>query len=74
MDNRTIEEVRKNETKLINEIKELEQQVKKQKETVDKANKYLCRLLHEAYLGGGSNIDIALIEYAVDILKEGKNE
>lgn len=37
MDNRTIEEVRKNETKLINEIKVLEQQCKKQKEAIDKA-------------------------------------
>ena len=37
MDNRTIEEVRKNETKLINEIKDLEQQCKKQKEVIDKA-------------------------------------
>lgn len=37
MDNRTIEEVRKNETKLINEIKVLEQQCKKQKEVIDKA-------------------------------------
>ena len=36
MDNRTIEEVRKNETKLINEIKVLEQQVQKQKEVIDK--------------------------------------
>ena len=36
MDNRTIEEVRKNETKLINEIKDLEQQVKKQKEVINK--------------------------------------
>lgn len=36
MDNRTIEQVRKNETKLINEIKDLEQQVKKQKEVIDK--------------------------------------
>ena len=36
MDNRTIEEVRKNETKLINEIKDLEQQCKKQKEAIDK--------------------------------------
>lgn len=33
----TIEEVRKNETKLINEIKVLEQQCKKQKEVIDKA-------------------------------------
>lgn len=37
MDNRTIEEVRRNETKLINEIKVLEQQCKKQKEVIDKA-------------------------------------
>ena len=37
MDNRTIEEVRKNETKLIDEIKDLEQQCKKQKEVIDKA-------------------------------------
>ena len=36
MDNRTIEEVRKNETKLINEIKVLEQQCKKQREVIDK--------------------------------------
>ena len=36
MDNRTIEEVRRNETKLINEIKVLKQQVKKQKEVIDK--------------------------------------
>ena len=36
MDNRTTEEVRKNETKLINEIKDLEQQVKKQKEVINK--------------------------------------
>lgn len=36
MDNRTIEEVRKNETKLINEIKVLEQQCKKQKGVIDR--------------------------------------
>ena len=36
MDNRTIEQVRKHETKLINEIKDLEQQVKKQKEVINK--------------------------------------
>lgn len=41
MDNRTIEEVRKNETKLINEIKVLEQQCKKQKEAIDKAIKLI---------------------------------
>lgn len=41
MDNRTIEEVRKNETKLINEIKVLEQQCKKQKEVIDNIKYYL---------------------------------
>ena len=37
MDNRTIEEVRRNETKLITEIKVLKQQCKKQKEVINKA-------------------------------------
>ena len=41
MDNRTIEEVRKNETKLINEIKVLEQQCQKQKEVIDKAIEFI---------------------------------
>ena len=41
MDNRTIEEVRKNETKLINEIKVLEQQCKKQKEVINNAIEYI---------------------------------
>ena len=36
MDNRTIEQVRKNETKLINEIKNLEKQCKRKKEVIDK--------------------------------------
>ena len=41
MDNRTIEEVRKNETKLINEIKVLEKQCKKQKEAINKVIEYI---------------------------------
>lgn len=41
MDDRTIEEIRKNETKLINEIKVLEQQCQKQKEVIDKAIEYI---------------------------------
>lgn len=41
MDNRTIEEVRKNETKLINEIKVLEQQCKKQKEVINNSIEYI---------------------------------
>lgn len=45
MDNRTIEQIRKNETKLINEIKILEQQCKKQKEVIDKAIEYINKSL-----------------------------
>lgn len=41
MDNRTIEQVRNNETKLINEIKVLEQRCKKQKELIDKISKII---------------------------------
>lgn len=37
MDNRTINQIRNNETKLINEIKKLEQQNQKYKEVIDKA-------------------------------------
>lgn len=37
MDNRTINQIRNNETKLINEIKKLEQENKKYKEVIDKA-------------------------------------
>lgn len=68
MDNRTIEEVRKNETKLINEIKVLEQQCKKQKEKINKLeilienlklgvtlNKEQEDLLDKALFGSDSN-------------------
>ena len=49
MDNRTIEQVRKNETKLINEIKDLEQQVKKQKEVIDKAIEYINKMFETGF-------------------------
>lgn len=41
MDNRTIDEVRKNEDKLINEIELLEQENQKYKEVIAKAIKYI---------------------------------
>lgn len=41
MDDRTIEEIRKNENKLINEIKVLEQQCQKQKEFIDKIHELI---------------------------------
>ena len=41
MDNRTIDEVRKNEDKLINEIELLEQENKKYKEVINELRDYL---------------------------------
>ena len=47
MDNRTIDEVRKNEDKLINEIELLEQENKKYKEVINKANKWIRDYMDE---------------------------
>lgn len=82
MDNRTIEEVRKNETKLINEIKVLEQQCKRQKEVIDKAiekiNDYKIYCEENKGFTEYTDIEIEAIEPTIsrleDILKEGKNE
>ncbi len=62
MDDRTIEEIRKNETKLINEIKVLEQQCRKQKEVIDKAKEKLIELAknfkQEEHIGTAYDDDI----------------
>ena len=50
MDNRTIEEVRRNETELINEIKVLEQQCKKQKEVIDKAIECIQKMFETGFI------------------------
>ena len=68
MDNRTIEEVRRNETKLINEIKVLEQQVKKQKEVIDKAIELNQIINNSDYVYSQDEITIKNLE----ILKEVK--
>ena len=67
MDNRTIEQIRKNETKLINEIKVLEQQVKKQQEAINKVINIFneCKLLMPHEFDWGEQVD-----YVLDILKE----
>lgn len=77
MDNRTIEQVRKNETKLINEIKNLEQQCKKQKEVIDKVNKLINHYLKNTDESGSyveTNTRWKLIpeilKELLDILKE----
>lgn len=50
MDNRTIEEIRENETKLITEIKKLEQEnqeLKSQLDFISEQNKYIDKLEKE---------------------------
>ena len=66
MDNRTIEQVRKNETKLINEIKNLEQQCKKQKEVIDKVNKLINHYLKNTRW----KLIPEILKELLDILKE----
>ena len=79
MDNRTIEQVRNNETKLINEIKNLEQQVKKQKEVINKVNKYIEK--HTFFVNDtwynkkiGYPKDTFNAQEVLDILKRWQNE
>ena len=64
MDNRTINQIRNNETKLINEIKKLEQENQKYKEVIDKVRKEI----NEEY----SIMGVEVVENWVlkDILKE----
>lgn len=69
MDNRTIEEVRKNETKLINEIKVLEQQCKRQKEIIDRLNFIKNRKNQGA---SQENINKMAIEFVNSYLKEAE--
>ena len=78
MDNRTIEEVRKNETKLINEIKVLEQQTKEQQEVIDKAIEFYENNKQECVVGRNEEgklikkyyLPAHLSKLLLDILKE----
>lgn len=70
MINRTIEEVRKNETKLINEIKVLETEIQKYKEVIDKAiNNSQYWIDYYTKLNSDKRIALRLQEN-IDILKE----
>lgn len=63
MDNRTITQVRNNETKLINEIKILEIKLKKQKEIIDKATGFIktnCSKVGKEYKLLTGNVDYLL--------------
>ena len=73
MDNRTIEQVRNNETKLINKIKDLEQQCKKQKEVIDKLKELIIDNIEETtYEYIGSNKIKVLLELRMD--NDGVND
>ena len=77
MDNRTIDEVRKNEDKLINEIELLEQENKKYKETINKAKKWVKNRINHCTIEANSTttdtmcrITIVGLNNLLDILKE----
>lgn len=70
MDNRTINQIRNNETKLINEIKKIEQENKKYKEVIDKAiNNSQYWIDYYTRLNSDERIALRLQEN-IDILKE----
>lgn len=62
MDNRMIEEIRENETKLIDEIKQLEKENQKYKEVIDKA-------IDKIY-SWGETLNPIFQKEILDILKE----
>ena len=70
MDNRTIEEVRENETGLIYEIKQLEQENQKYKEVIDKLNKLEGTKLLTMYFEDGGEISVLPYEDILDVLEE----
>lgn len=75
MDNRTIEEVRENETKLIDEIKQLEKENKKYKGVFEKAIWYLDLFISSKQLSKYDTLKILM--HIKNILKEvehGKHE
>ena len=79
MDNRTIEEVRENETKLIDEIKQLEKQNQKYKEVINKAIKYIEENKQHEYRNGNFNeyyleLNEKEMTELLDILKEVEHE
>ena len=61
MDNRTINQIRNNETKLINEIKKLEQENKKYKEVIDKLEKYIRLTVSEEEFNALTQFDKPVI-------------
>lgn len=69
MDNRTIDEIRKNETKLINEIKVLETKIQKHKEVFDKLKEDLNLIIEYGDGEDASRYDKQYGEFAKNHLK-----
>lgn len=69
MDNRSIDEVRKNETKLINEIKALETKIQKYKEVFNKLKEDLNLIIEYGDGEGDSRYDKQYGEFAKNHLK-----
>ena len=75
MDNRTIDEIRKNEDKIINEIELLEQENKKYKEVINKAIELLGNYKHYSTPNEEQNSDNEdLVNKVFNILKEVEHE
>ena len=76
MDNRTIDEVRKNETKLINEIKVLETEIQKYKKVINKLKKCINDFpaIHYSSIEKVNikrlNVILIPVDELLDILKE----
>ena len=60
MDNRTIEEIRENETMLITEIKKLEQKNQKNEETINKAIEHLDLFISDTNLNKYDTLKILM--------------
>ena len=74
MDNRKIEEIRENETKLIDEIKQLEKENQKLKsqlqqrdEVINKARKYISK--HTQHDENGYVVECLYVEEAKELLE-----
>ena len=69
MDNRTIDEIKKNETKLINEIKVLETKIQKYKEVFNKLKEDLNLIIEYGDGEDASRYDKQYGEFAKNHLK-----
>ena len=65
MDNRTIEKVRENETKLIDEIKQLEKENQKYKEVIDKAIEWIKKRINSCTIEAESTTNDTMCKITI---------